>query len=91
MADTVAFTRCKGFGHNWDDAPSPPYATPPKAGYVKIFFRCTRCGTEKTYNLNRSTGEGKPAYSYPRDYSAEKASKREWKLLFALNRKHLYR
>lgn len=85
MASTkvnIDFTRCKSFGHYWDDAVSPPGMPRVEAGYGRLYFRCSRCGTEKYYNIWLATGEGRPTYRYPDHYSDNKDTRRGWKIAF---------
>jgi hypothetical protein len=44
---------CRHMGHSWDDLPvteRPPWG-------VYMWFRCTRCGTERYDIINQFTGE----------------------------------
>ena len=89
-SEITGASRCKGWGHSWDDVPTPPWATVAERGFMKVHWRCLRCGTEKEYLLNVKTGEGRPKYRYPKEYKSLTAGSRaEWKLIFVANRKAL--
>ena len=81
----TGYARCRASwqGHDWDDAPAPEGLHAPR-GWLRVGFRCSRCGTRKTYLFNPRSGEtSRPRYSHrPRDYAAPGTTRADWKVLF---------
>lgn len=80
------YSRCKGYGHRWDDPPNPPGLKPAKPGFIKVFFRCDVCAREKISTINLTTGDSRSHYRGPFDYSEWTASRADWKLIYLQNR-----
>jgi hypothetical protein len=82
--DHAIVARCKGFGHRWDDIPTPPDARHRSAkGFTALHFRCTRCGMIKCYVVDNNTGEGRGYYYPAAGYSSWRSTRRDWKVSWA--------
>lgn len=83
-AGDTAYSRCKGFGHRWDDY-ADPNLRPPAQGFARIAFRCTECKRCKYYDMNLRTGQiGTPRYyNLPEDWhNVTMSTRSEWKISY---------
>jgi hypothetical protein len=79
------YTRCKAFGHQWDDAPPPPWNRHfSDRNHGVLHFRCVQCSMYKRATVHLYTGETRNAYKRPDDYNEVKQTVRAWKSQYAL-------
>lgn len=79
------YTRCKSFGHAWDDAPAPPGSRPaPDRNHGRLHFRCINCYMIKRVTVHLYTGQTRNYYIRPGDWSDVKQSKGDWKMQYTL-------